>query len=108
MVGVRASCFGLLLFLWLSFGGPAPLKPKGYRFQVAFPEAPQLASKRMSASPASASARCARRSATPEGNRTLATIEIDAASRRCAGRAGDPAPEDPPRRDLRRADAGRR
>ena len=23
---------GLLLFLWLAFGGPVPLKPKGYRF----------------------------------------------------------------------------
>jgi phospholipid/cholesterol/gamma-HCH transport system substrate-binding protein len=28
------SCFGLLLFLWESFGGPVPLKPKGYRFNV--------------------------------------------------------------------------
>jgi virulence factor Mce-like protein len=31
------SCFGLLMFLWESFGGPLPLKPKGYRFAVAFP-----------------------------------------------------------------------
>src|SRR5437773_2198068 len=31
------SCFGLLLFLWESFGGPVPLKPKGYRFTAAFP-----------------------------------------------------------------------
>ena len=31
MVGFALSCFGLLLFLWLSFGGPIPLKPKGYR-----------------------------------------------------------------------------
>jgi virulence factor Mce-like protein len=31
------SCFGLLLFLWESFGGPLPLKPKGYRFSVSFP-----------------------------------------------------------------------
>jgi phospholipid/cholesterol/gamma-HCH transport system substrate-binding protein len=36
------SCFGLLLFLWLSFGGPVPLKPQGYRVRVAFPEATQL------------------------------------------------------------------
>jgi phospholipid/cholesterol/gamma-HCH transport system substrate-binding protein len=28
------SCFGLLLFLWESFGGPVPLRPKGYRFSV--------------------------------------------------------------------------
>ena len=43
MVGFALSCFGLLLFLWLAFGGPVPLKPKGYRFEVSFKEAGQLA-----------------------------------------------------------------
>lgn len=43
MVGFALSCFGLLLFLWLAFGGPVPLKPKGYRFQTSFGEATQLA-----------------------------------------------------------------
>src|SRR4051794_11475861 len=42
MVVFALTCFGLLLFLWLSFGGPIPLKPKGYRVKVAFPEATQL------------------------------------------------------------------
>ena len=42
MVVFALSCFGLLLFLWLSFGGPIPLKPQGYRVQVAFPEAAAL------------------------------------------------------------------
>jgi phospholipid/cholesterol/gamma-HCH transport system substrate-binding protein len=42
MVTFTLSCFGLLLFLWLSFGGAIPLKPNGYRFHVAFPEATQL------------------------------------------------------------------
>jgi phospholipid/cholesterol/gamma-HCH transport system substrate-binding protein len=37
------SCFGLLLFLWESFGGPVPLKPKGYRFTAAFPRSLSLA-----------------------------------------------------------------
>jgi virulence factor Mce-like protein len=37
------SCFGLLLFLWESFGGPVPLKPKGYRMTVAFPASLALA-----------------------------------------------------------------
>jgi phospholipid/cholesterol/gamma-HCH transport system substrate-binding protein len=37
------SCFGLLMFLWESFGGPLPLKPKGYRFTVAFPRSFSLA-----------------------------------------------------------------
>jgi phospholipid/cholesterol/gamma-HCH transport system substrate-binding protein len=37
------SCFGLLMFLWESFGGPLPLKAKGYRVTVTFPRAFSLA-----------------------------------------------------------------
>jgi phospholipid/cholesterol/gamma-HCH transport system substrate-binding protein len=37
------SCFGLILFLWESFGGPVPLKPKGYRFTAVFPRTFALA-----------------------------------------------------------------
>jgi virulence factor Mce-like protein len=37
------SCFGLLIFLWLSFGGPIPLKPEQYRLKVHVPEAATLA-----------------------------------------------------------------
>src|SRR5919205_3248388 len=43
MVGFALSCFGLLLFLWLAFGGPVPLKPKGYQVEVSFAEGTQLA-----------------------------------------------------------------
>ena len=42
MAGFALSCFGLLLFLWLAFGGPIPLQPKGYRFAVSFKEAGTL------------------------------------------------------------------
>src|SRR3954468_24337123 len=37
-----ASCFGVLIYMWLSFGGPVPLKPEGYRFKATFTEAPLL------------------------------------------------------------------
>ena len=43
MVLFALSCFGILLYLWLVFGGSTPLKPQGYRFKVNFPEATQLA-----------------------------------------------------------------
>src|SRR4051794_5748042 len=43
MVAFALSCFGLLLFLWLAFGGPIPLKPKGYRINASFNEATTLA-----------------------------------------------------------------
>jgi phospholipid/cholesterol/gamma-HCH transport system substrate-binding protein len=43
MVAFALSCFGILVFLWLSFGGSVPLQPQGYRVTVQFPEATQLA-----------------------------------------------------------------
>jgi phospholipid/cholesterol/gamma-HCH transport system substrate-binding protein len=43
-MGVFAgSCVGILLFLWLAFGGALPLKAQGYRVNVNFPEATTLA-----------------------------------------------------------------
>jgi len=38
-VGFALSCFALLLFLWVTFGGPVPFKPQSYRFTADFPEA---------------------------------------------------------------------
>src|SRR4051795_3967117 len=43
MIVFALSCFGLLIFLWLSFGGPIPLKPEAYRLTVNVPEAATLA-----------------------------------------------------------------
>jgi virulence factor Mce-like protein len=42
MVMFALSCFGLLLFLWVAFGGPTPLAAKSYRFKVQFDEATLL------------------------------------------------------------------
>jgi ABC-type transporter Mla subunit MlaD len=42
-VGFALSCFGLLLFLWVAFGGPVPFKPASYRLTADFPEAITLA-----------------------------------------------------------------
>ena len=43
MILFTASCVGILLYLWLVFGGSVPLRPEGYRVKVQFPEATQLA-----------------------------------------------------------------
>jgi phospholipid/cholesterol/gamma-HCH transport system substrate-binding protein len=43
MVLFALSCVGLLLFLWLSFGGTIPFNPKGYEVRISFPNAGQLA-----------------------------------------------------------------
>ena len=37
------SCFGLLVFLWKSFGGPTPIAPRQYTLSADFTEATQLA-----------------------------------------------------------------
>jgi phospholipid/cholesterol/gamma-HCH transport system substrate-binding protein len=44
MVAFTASCIGLLIFLWISFGGSIPLASQGYRFSVEFNDAVELAS----------------------------------------------------------------
>src|SRR5215203_264487 len=77
MVVFALSCFGLLLFLWLSFGGPVPLKPKGYRVIVNFPEATTLATEadvRVAGVPVGK----VRKVEVGDGtNRTVATVEIE-------------------------------
>jgi len=39
MVVFAFSCFGILMFLWLQFGGATPLKPEKYLVKAGFPEA---------------------------------------------------------------------
>jgi virulence factor Mce-like protein len=77
MVLFAFSCFGLLLFLWLSFGGPVPLKPKGYRFQASFPEATTLAEQADVRIAGVSVGKVVTKKADPKGDKTLATIEIE-------------------------------
>jgi phospholipid/cholesterol/gamma-HCH transport system substrate-binding protein len=79
MVVFALSCFGLLLFLWLAFGGPIPLKPKGYRFTTSFAEATQLATEadvRISGVPVGKV-----KSIEPDKKTGRSTIEIELQSR---------------------------
>src|SRR3954451_7288895 len=41
--GFALSCFGILLFLWVTFGGPTPFRAKPYQVKIPFNEATQLA-----------------------------------------------------------------
>jgi phospholipid/cholesterol/gamma-HCH transport system substrate-binding protein len=43
ITGFALSCFGILLFLWVTFGGPTPFRAKTYEIKVPFNEATQLA-----------------------------------------------------------------
>jgi phospholipid/cholesterol/gamma-HCH transport system substrate-binding protein len=76
MAGFALSCFGLLLYLWVAFGGGFPLKPQGYRFHVRFGEATQLAQQadvRISGVPVGKVVRLA----LGPGQTTDATIQMD-------------------------------
>jgi phospholipid/cholesterol/gamma-HCH transport system substrate-binding protein len=77
MVLFALSCFGLLLFLWLAFGGPVPLKPKGYRYTVAVPEANQLAIEADVRSSGVPIGKVKALEQAPRGNKTLVTVELE-------------------------------
>jgi len=78
MVLFALSCFGLLLFLWLSFGGSIPLEPQKYRIKVAFPEATQLGLEADVRVAGVSVGKVVGKELDPKGgNRTLATIEVD-------------------------------
>ncbi len=69
------SCFGLLLFLWSSFGGPLPLKAKGYRFEISFPRALALSEQSDVRISGVEVGHVVSVNAGPEG-RSVATVEI--------------------------------
>jgi len=76
MVLFALSCAGLLLFLWLSFGGTIPFNPQGYRFEVAFPNAQQLAPQSDVRVSGVSVGTVVNTQLDPRGNRTLATIQL--------------------------------
>lgn len=78
MVVFTLSCFGLLLFLWLAFGGPLPLKPQGYRIQAAFPEAALLVKEADVRIAGVNVGKVKAKRLAQEGSRTIATLDMDA------------------------------
>jgi phospholipid/cholesterol/gamma-HCH transport system substrate-binding protein len=77
-IGFALSCFGLLLFLWVTFGGPTPFKADSYTFKAKLPEAVTVA-KEADVRIGGVSVGKVKQLSLPEqGNVTEATIEIDA------------------------------
>jgi phospholipid/cholesterol/gamma-HCH transport system substrate-binding protein len=70
------SCAGLLLFLWLSFGGTLPFNPQGYEVRISFPYADQLATQADVRIAGVSVGQVVGKSLDPEGNRTIATIQM--------------------------------
>jgi ABC-type transporter Mla subunit MlaD len=75
--GFALSCFGLLLFLWLAFGGPIPLKPTSYRITADFPEAATLAEEADVRVSGVTVGTVKELELPPEGNATRVTMEIE-------------------------------
>jgi virulence factor Mce-like protein len=71
------TCFCLLLFLWLAFGGAIPLKPQGYRVQVAFTDAATLADQADVRTAGVKIGKVVKKELDPRGRRLLTTIELD-------------------------------
>lgn len=76
-VGFALSCFALLLFLWISFGGPVPLKPEGYRFHAKFAEADKLAQESDVRISGVNVGKVKSIAVDPDDNLTVAEIEVD-------------------------------
>src|SRR3712207_9149669 len=79
MVVFALSCVGILLVLWLAFGGPLPLNPEGYRFKVAIPEAPTLAQEADVRMAGVNVGKVKTKELAEGGNRTIVDVEIDSA-----------------------------
>jgi phospholipid/cholesterol/gamma-HCH transport system substrate-binding protein len=77
MILFTLSVFGLLLFLWISFGGVTPLKPQGYRFKAAFPEATLLVNEAEVRMAGVVVGRVTSKELAEDGRRTVAELELD-------------------------------
>jgi phospholipid/cholesterol/gamma-HCH transport system substrate-binding protein len=76
MVLFALSCIGLLLFLWLSFGGTIPFNPQGYEFRASFTDASQLADQADVRIAGVSVGKVIGKTLDPQGNRTIATIQM--------------------------------
>ena len=76
-IGFTLSCFLLLLFLWVTFGGPTPFKSEGYRFRAYFPEAVTLAKQSDVRIGGVTVGKVQSLSLPPTGNATEVEIELD-------------------------------
>ena len=77
MVLFTLSVVGLMLFLWLSFGGTIPLSPQGYEFRASFTNASQLADEADVRIAGVSVGKVIGKTLDPEHNRTMVTIQMD-------------------------------
>jgi ABC-type transporter Mla subunit MlaD len=77
IAGFALSCFGILLFLWITFGGPTPFKAKSYEIKVPFNEATQLAQQSDVRISGVSVGKVQNIEVAPNGEQALATLSIE-------------------------------
>ncbi len=77
IVGFALSCFGILLFLWVTFGGPTPFRAKPYQVKVPFNEATQLAEQSDVRISGVNVGKVQSIELAPNGRQALATVDIE-------------------------------
>jgi phospholipid/cholesterol/gamma-HCH transport system substrate-binding protein len=77
IAGFALSCFGILLFLWVTFGGPTPFKAKPYEIKVPFDEASTLAEQSDVRISGVNVGKVQSIALAPNGKQALATVDID-------------------------------
>jgi len=77
IAGFALSCFGILLFLWITFGGPTPFKAKPYEIEIPFNEATQLAQQSDVRISGVSVGKVQDIVLAPDGKQALAKIDID-------------------------------
>jgi len=77
IAGFALSCFGILLFLWVTFGGPTPFRAKSYELKVPFNEATQLAEQSDVRISGVNVGKVQNISLAPNGRQALARVAID-------------------------------
>jgi phospholipid/cholesterol/gamma-HCH transport system substrate-binding protein len=77
IAGFALSCFGILLFLWITFGGPTPFKAKPYEIKVPFNEATQLAQQSDVRISGVSVGKVQTIEESPDGKQAQATVDIE-------------------------------
>jgi len=77
IAGFALSCFGILLFLWITFGGPTPFKARSYEVKIPFNEATQLAEQSDVRISGVSVGKVQGIEVAPNGQQALATILLD-------------------------------
>lgn len=77
ITGFALSCFGILLFLWVTFGGPTPFRAKPYEVKIPFNEATQLAEQSDVRISGVNVGKVQNIALAPNGEQALATVDIN-------------------------------